>query len=352
MTIPVHCDYFADLRDILAAKLAADGFKVEPSADAETVLVRYLNVQQRRVDLRPRGVQWSKELRAREASLPANLRRALTNIEQSSLRGEDLNPYLSRDVVGKKKNARRSDPQFNDWGIKHMHLGEVYAEPGMIEGTHELLFGMVTNDALYFIEVGEHGDWADDRLFAILETNWPELLADAALPDVSRADDDGFVYLRPTEAQRLELRKKGLTIATIGPRGKAYAPVGGGAMMNGLNFEVAQYADHILNRLHQLQEAHKVQGAEIGAKLAQKTGSMPTELHLKLDSIDDDDAVVVVDAQTGIRFVSTMTVQCDRCNLTVRELRPAIEGAGWRKVAQGSWLCPDCVAQQPQPLTS
>src|SRR5262249_519795 len=153
------------------------------------------------------------------------------------------------------------------------------------------------SDLVYFIEVGEHGDWADDRLFAIVETNWPELLAHAACSD-DVTDADVF-----TPDQRLGLRKRFITL-TVGPSGRAYTPVGGGEVGSGLNLEVRRRADHILNRLHALEKAHKVQGAEIGAMFAQQTGNMPAELHLKLHSIEADDAVVVIEKQTGIRIVS------------------------------------------------
>ncbi len=43
----------------------------------------------------------------------------------------------------KKKNAGSNDLQFNDWGMKHMHMGEVFEAPGVIKGTKELLFVMV-----------------------------------------------------------------------------------------------------------------------------------------------------------------------------------------------------------------
>jgi hypothetical protein len=82
MSVHVHCDYFADLRELVATKLA-DGFAVDPADDTDDVLIRYLNVRQRRIVAQPRSVRWSTELRAREASLAANLRRALANIDHS-----------------------------------------------------------------------------------------------------------------------------------------------------------------------------------------------------------------------------------------------------------------------------
>jgi hypothetical protein len=346
MAIPVHCNYFADLRGILVTKLGSYGFKVEPTADTEAVLLRYYNVEQRRVRPQPRPVRWSNELRTREAALAPDVRRALATIEQSSTTGNDLNPYLSRQVVGKKKNARRYDPQFNDWGIKHMHLGEVYAEPGMIEGTKELLFVMVTDDALHFIDVGDHEDWADDHLFAIVETNWPELLADALLPGVS---SDGSVGSVLTPEARLMLREK-FTLATVGPSGRVYSAVGGGQVTTGLNFEVRRRADHVLRRLHELEQAHKSQGDEIAAKLAPRAGTALTELRLRLESLNpEDDEAIVLESTTGLRIVSAMIARCESCDHVHRGLRAVAIAAGWMKTGNGSWKCPCCVEPQAQP---
>src|ERR1700678_2827921 len=78
----VHCDYFRDLRDILATRLSADGFQVETQDDHDTLLVRFLNVAQRMIPTQARRVKWSSELRGRELSLDPTVRKVLAEIER------------------------------------------------------------------------------------------------------------------------------------------------------------------------------------------------------------------------------------------------------------------------------
>lgn len=331
----VHCNYIEDLRSLLVAKLIADGFKAEPSDDVDALLIRYLNVEQRRIRQLPRSVHWSKELQSKRGSIPAPLRRGIASIEKAAVKGEDLNPYLSRQLI-RKKDADSSDPQFNDWGMKHMHLGEVFESPGVVKGTKEILFVIVRDDGIYFIDVGKHGDWTDDGLFAVVETNWPELFAHAVLKNVS-----GGPTWSP--AARAKMHKK-FVITTTGPSGQIYGPIGGGAATSGLNFHLRRAADGILNRIHRLEEAHKAQGDQIAPKLAQKGGKTLTEVHLKLESIDEDDEVIVREIQTNTRIASSMRAVCRRCGLVAGGLRSAITSEGWKKQdARAGWVCPRCL---------
>ena len=299
----VHCEYFPDLRDILATRLVAEGFKVE--ADLDALLVQYLKVGQRRIQQRCRGVKWSSDLRAREATLSAPIRNVLAEIERASVAGDDLNPYLSR-TLNRDKDADFNDLQFNDWGIKHLHLGDALEAPGVVKGTKELLFVIHGEEVLHFIDVGDHKDWADDDLFLIIESNWPELLADALLPGVSADTGGEFASGTFKPEDRLRLRRARIGTATVGATGMVYAPVGAGQMMDGTNFEVRELADRILDRVHRLEVAHKAQGDEIAAKIALKTGAeaLP-ELCLKLLSVNANDlVVVVVETQSGQQVCS------------------------------------------------
>jgi hypothetical protein len=77
----VRANFMDDLRDVLAAQLARDGFAVKATDGVDALLLKHLNVQRRRIQARPRPVEWSKELREREQSLSAEQREALVRIE-------------------------------------------------------------------------------------------------------------------------------------------------------------------------------------------------------------------------------------------------------------------------------
>jgi len=332
MTVLVRCDYLGDLRRLLSARLVADGFAVDAGDDAEAVLLKYLNVQQRGIPPGARQVQWSRELRTREPSLPPNLRAVIDTIEQASVRGENLSPYLSRRLV-RAKDADFTDPLDNDWGMKHMHLGDAEESPGVIKGTRELLFVIVRADTLYLIEVGKHGDWVSQRLFDIAESNWPELFAHAAMNGIS---GDNL-----SEETRRVLRKK-FAMGTTVAGGKVYIAPGGGQAASGLNFELRRVADQLLNRIHALEEAHKSQGEEIAAKIERKTGRSLGELHLQLHDVAAGGEITVVEVQTNIGLKSSMTIECAQCPTAVQATREAALSLGWTLVAALGWVCPNC----------
>jgi hypothetical protein len=172
-SLPVHADFFADLRDQLAAFLLRDGIGVPPAADADEVCVLYLNAMRRRIEQRQRPVFGSSELRAK--TLPTDLLVAVQAIEATSVAGANLNPYLSKQI----RNAAYHDMLLNEWGIHHMHLGPPYATPGSFVGRRrELLFVYITTSTLYFIDLLDHEAFEDDQLVDIVHRNWPDVLAE------------------------------------------------------------------------------------------------------------------------------------------------------------------------------
>lgn len=328
----VHCDYFADLRRSLAAQLVADGFAVNPTDDAEAVLLKHLNIQQRRIGERVRTVAWSRELGAREPTLSPKHRAVIGTIERASVKGENLNPYLSRRLV-RDKDADFADSMDNDWGMKHMHLNDIEESPGVIRGVNDLLFVIARDETLYLIDVGVHGDWAKQRLFEIVESNWPDLFAHALLQGVT---GDSF-----SEEARLVLRKK-FSMGTTTSSGNVYVAPGGGQMANGLNMEIRIAADAILNRLSALEKAHKAQGDEIAASIRHKTGKQLSEVHLQLCEVAGNSEVTVRETQTNIVIKSSMAVACGRCPSAVQATREEIVRVGWALDASDGWVCPKC----------
>lgn len=296
MIIPVSCDFEADLRKVLLARLDGLGFCLGEGVSTDEILVSFLNVSLLQISPGPRNVRWSKALMSRRLTLPQHLLRPIEQIEMASIRGEDLNPYLTRSLT-KKKNAAFKDFQFNDWGMKHLHLGETKESPGVIKGTDELLFIIERPTTLYFIEVGSHQDWADQRLFEIVAREWPELFEGWRLRGVI-----GMEHENPTPDERKRLRSGNVTTPTQSNDGTVFAPPGGGQLANGCNLRVRLQADSILDRLNSLEEAYKGNGEMIAALLFEKSGQAISEVHLVLVDLNNSEPVIL-EAQTGIQFI-------------------------------------------------
>jgi len=97
---------------------------------------------------------------------------------------------------------------------------------GFIERTNELLFAKITNTHIYFIDVMEHGYWAEQRCMDIIHNNWPELIEHfrmkGVLPGRNFAADE-----------RITLRKSGISSPVMMNDGTVYAPPGFGLTTSG-----------------------------------------------------------------------------------------------------------------------
>jgi len=82
------------MRDALVGLLNADAYGVDPATAPDDALKLYLNVRRRRISPGARTTARSRELAAR--ALPAPLEAVVQAVEAKSLRGDDLNPFLSR----------------------------------------------------------------------------------------------------------------------------------------------------------------------------------------------------------------------------------------------------------------
>jgi hypothetical protein len=287
--ITVHASFSNDLRELLAAKLVSDGYEVAPTEDLDAVLVKFLNVQHRRIPPRRRGVVWSKELRTKGPTLTADQRAALARIEAASMAGADMNPYLSRRLV---RSAAFNDMLLNDWSIQHMHLGDGLNAEGLVRGTKELLFVIAKADTLYYVNVLDHAAFSDDQLFTIAETNWPHLFQHVALKSALGLERE------VSSAERAELRAAGINVFTVGSSGTVFAPAGGGSVTTGTSISVRRAAMHLLDEMRRREKDCHEHSEPIAKKVAEKTGKALTELHLKLEMADDG-KIRIVETQTG-----------------------------------------------------
>jgi hypothetical protein len=97
--------------------LPACGLKYKDKLSPEDNTIRFLNAYNRRIPAaKPRTIHLSKEL-----AVPPRFQQeyeALIGIIQA---GGDLKPYLSRDIV-KRKRRDWNDRLANSWGIQHLHF--------------------------------------------------------------------------------------------------------------------------------------------------------------------------------------------------------------------------------------
>jgi hypothetical protein len=303
MAVTVRGNPLVDLRDILATQLANDGFKVAPDDDHDTLLVRHLNVAQRRIQAHPRPVLWSKELRAREADLPKEIQEALQRIQVASWHGKDLTPYLSRKIVGNKKDADFTDHSVSEWAIHHLHLGAGLARDGKIKGTNELLFAVACDDALYFIDVLDHGSFAEQRLFDIVVANWPDLFERYRVPTIVLGRDP---TQRTSAEDRAVARRNGINAMTMGPDGCAYVSPGGGIATNRSSSWPREQADRILDAIEAEYGQCLAHAQEIAGKIFVATGRKLDVLDLKLIHIGDG-ALKILETQTQVLLTQTNT---------------------------------------------
>lgn len=239
MTIRLVHDFEADLRAIYAEKLAAVGTPSRADEDADDLIVRYFSLIHRLIRPARRAVLWSNELRAREPELSTDQRAALAAIERASTKGSDLNLFQSRDIA---KSPSKTDPQLLEWGITHFHLGlsPDPKHPAMVVSTSALLFVVVREDALFFVDVRDHSSFSDQQVFDIAVANWPELVEHARFHGALGLERD------VTSAERQTLRKANINVLTATPDGRVYGPVMGGRTTSGAPIGVVM--THLLPR--------------------------------------------------------------------------------------------------------
>ena len=152
-------------------------------------------------------------------------------------KGDDVNSHLSKTIL----SDNFEDPLLNDWGIHHFHLGEsVYN--GFAERTGPLLFALVKDSDVYFINVLAHGAWSEQELIRTLHNEWPESIVNYRL--------NGVLGLagQPTNEDIAQLRKVGVQTMVQIEDGVVYGPIGGGYSTAGTSVQSRMLA----NRYHQL----------------------------------------------------------------------------------------------------
>jgi hypothetical protein len=182
-------------------------------------------------------VEWSNELRNRV--LEPGILEAVRIIDDEARGGIDLNQRLTRGFF----KCGFNDRLLNDLGIQHLHLGSRSPTScGQAIGTKELLFVIVQPQRLLFVDVLDHCAFREGDFLAIVNANWPEILASC------RRDLFGSNNEIPTPAERAAARESGVTVLTASDQ-EVFAPPGGGIATDGTSLQALDQAAVFLHRI-------------------------------------------------------------------------------------------------------
>ena len=228
----IETDFKGDwVRYLRTTGLPACGLKYKNGRTPEENTMRFLNAHNRRIpSLKPRAVHESREL-----SIPLEYRPDYERLGSLIKAGGDLKPYLSRDIL-KKKRPDRNDALLNSWGIQHLHF--------RTEGTDQLLFCVITESDVFVIQSLRHDAeylWVNTKLIQIVHDNWAQIIAHAK-----------HTGLRPEvfpAAKRHSLRAYNANFAITVADGTVYLPLAGGTMASGDSEEDRVNCDKIFSEL-------------------------------------------------------------------------------------------------------
>ncbi|MCW8037933.1 hypothetical protein [Acinetobacter entericus] len=197
----------------LASKHLTDlNIKSDNITPAYMQLSNYLS---KRIDIQPRVVTESSQF-----NVPNEFKQGFQILKSKILKGDDLNPYLSKFTL----NPLFSDRFFDDYGCFHFHLGDVIDNDGFIKRTGPVALAFVTSKEVFFIETKMHGKgfantWTNKSVLEVLHNEKPNLIFNqkvSLLKDVSPQISN--------EDEILNLRKKGYSFGVTLDDGSVYMP--------------------------------------------------------------------------------------------------------------------------------
>jgi hypothetical protein len=199
---------------------------------------RYANFTNRAIVPARRRVYRSREIRSRV--IGSDHWRTIQRIARESAAGESLNPYLSTRL----EELDHDDRLRNEWRIHRMHLGwfSDRNRPQFVQRTGPVLFVLVEESDVYFLDVKSHGHWADEDLVETLHSNWPQLLIKYRVRGILPGSR------RISQPERKTARKAGLYMFTTTMDGTVYMPFGGGYSTSGHGIESAEQSAQLHQR--------------------------------------------------------------------------------------------------------
>ena len=287
-----NMDFKHDLVDIIRRYFAKEGISYRASAKPEDLAARYCEMRVRRIDPAPRHVYFSNELHDTLGGLASEIDseerakaleawNAVFRLHHLFTIGAVVTPYLSKWI----RDATSKDGLLWDYGMHHLHLRKGVDESGFVRRADYLLFAIVGDDYVCFVDVRKHHDpqdlqWVRQDLLKIVHANWPAITDAHVLHGVQGST--------VTDVQKKELRRKHVqTVSDLD--GVALAPLGWGTMMDGSSTWCRLWADKLLSEIEWHETTLDAQLAEAREVLVKKGADVSSGVDLRLVPLDTID---------------------------------------------------------------
>ncbi|WP_447868444.1 hypothetical protein [Rahnella aceris] len=233
----------AEIERICLSELTSAGLKI-PRKNKLPLLHLLLNMKKKLIEPRPRLVHFPREF-----SIPLPNNKGLQILVNKMLMGVNINSYQSNRL----HEIDFHDNFLNDFGFHYFHLGDKFdtgKNKKFMVRTGPVLIAKVDDDNIYVVGIfmhqkGEKGYiFADEKLLQILYDNWPKLLDDYIVSNVT-----GHT-LSPVD--RFNLRSNGYNALIQLKDNIVIRSPGGGMMGNRLSFDVFNEIIHLNRNLDQL----------------------------------------------------------------------------------------------------
>lgn len=282
----INISFLNDLKELMLSDLNAMGYSINRSETEEKICHKYFNLKKRLVDSSPKEIFISKEL-----NCPPGKEAVLETIRGKIMRGDDIKPYLSTKILDLEYN----DPMLNDWGIYHLHLGDITRRDGFIERTGPLLYVRFDDKKAYFINVFSHDDWANQDVIKIIHENWPESISKFILRGVTSVEKNF------SNEEYRSLRNAGVSLLISIEPGVIYALLGGGYATSGTSLEVITTCDRIRKSLRESEKYVKENIKYLESLANEKGISLEEEINFGL-IIKENNKIFAYDKKSDFEF--------------------------------------------------
>uniref|UniRef100_UPI0025E99EBE hypothetical protein n=1 Tax=Sulfurimonas sp. TaxID=2022749 RepID=UPI0025E99EBE len=190
----IYDQFLDDIRESVNKEFSYYNVSIKENENISFTLLYYVNWRRRFICQANRTVIYSTEIKKNNKYL--KYKKTIDKIEYKLKNAEEITSYLSKGIIetpyicNSKSQANDKDTFLNAFNIHHLHLGDKYLEKdkifdiNFIARTKELLFILIKNDKVYFLDILEH-DFYNENLFRIIKNNWSQILEPYKLNGIS-----------------------------------------------------------------------------------------------------------------------------------------------------------------------